>query len=86
MLEMGEVKMTAGSNALADYMKTVGGRKVFRRLFPIMGEDEDAFRAASLSRWLHVCIPEIQAISADRPYHVVGCELSLSVRHVGSAR
>ena len=86
MLEMGEVKMTAGSNALADYIKTVGGRKVFRRLFPIMGEDEDAFREASLSWWLHVCSPEVQAISADRPYHVVGCELALSVRHVGSAR
>lgn len=43
MLGAGETKMTAGSNALADFKRMIGGDKVFRRIFPVLGQAEDAF-------------------------------------------
>lgn len=36
-------RMTAGSNALHDYMAMVGGKKRFRRVFPELEVEEDAF-------------------------------------------
>lgn len=36
-------KMTAGSNALYDYKKILGGHKRFRQAFPLLDEEQDAF-------------------------------------------
>lgn len=36
-------KMTAGSNALADYKKICGGSKKFRRMFPFLDVEQDEF-------------------------------------------
>lgn len=36
-------KMTAGSNALSDYMAEIGGRRCFRNLFPLLDEEADGF-------------------------------------------
>lgn len=41
-LSEGLTKMTAGSNALADYKKMRGGHKGFRYLFPLLSDEEDA--------------------------------------------
>lgn len=42
-LDIGLTKMTAGSNALYDYKKMMGGHKKFRRFFPILSDEEDEF-------------------------------------------
>ena len=42
-LDEGLTRMTAGSNALAQYKKMLGGDKGFRRMYPILDETEDAF-------------------------------------------
>ena len=42
-LKEGLTKMTAGSNALSDYKKMLGGQKGFRAVFPLLEEEEDAF-------------------------------------------
>lgn len=42
-LEQGLSKMTAGSNALADYKKMCGGSKKFRRMFPFIDNETDEF-------------------------------------------
>lgn len=42
-LDGGLVKMTAGSNALWDYKKMLGGFKKFRIPYPEIGKEEDAF-------------------------------------------
>lgn len=42
-LSKGLNKMTAGSNALSDYRSGMGGKKGFRRWFPALDEEEDAF-------------------------------------------
>ena len=39
----GMTKMTAGSNALYDYKCMVGGDKAFRKVFPVLDENVDAF-------------------------------------------
>lgn len=36
-------KMTAGSNALYDYKKMIGGHKRFRQAFPLLDGEQDAF-------------------------------------------
>ena len=36
-------KMTAGSNALFDYKRGLGGHRKFRNVFPLLSEEEDAF-------------------------------------------
>lgn len=36
-------KMTAGSNALFDYKRRLGGHRKFRNVFPRLSEEEDAF-------------------------------------------
>ena len=54
MLTMGETKMTAGSNALADYKRMCGGNKGFRRQFPVLDDDVDAFiRQAYRGGWTY---------------------------------
>lgn len=54
MLTMGEVKMTSGSNALADYKRLCGGNKAFRRQFPVLDDDVDAFcRQAYRGGWTY---------------------------------
>lgn len=40
-LDNGLTKMTAGSNALYDYKQMVGGHKKFRRVFPLLGKEDD---------------------------------------------
>ena len=45
LLDEGETRMTAGSNALAAYKRTVGGDKGFRRIFPVPDYDEEVRRA-----------------------------------------
>lgn len=42
-LDEGLTRMTAGSNALYRYKKMGGGSKGFRRVYPVLDEDEDAF-------------------------------------------
>lgn len=42
-LNQGLNKMTAGSNALADYKHMCGGDKKFRRVYPLITYDEDKF-------------------------------------------
>lgn len=42
-LKQGLTKMTAGSNALADYKKMLGGNRKFRRVYPELDADCDAF-------------------------------------------
>lgn len=42
-LDGGLIKMTAGSNALWDYKQMCGGYKKFRRIYPELTADEDAF-------------------------------------------
>lgn len=39
----GLTRMTAGSNALADYRRSIGGRKGFDKVYPQLKEEEDAF-------------------------------------------
>lgn len=54
MLDMGEVKMTSGSNALADYKRMCGGNKRFRRTFPVLDAEDDAFiRQAYRGGWTY---------------------------------
>lgn len=54
MLTMGEVKMTSGSNALADYKRLCGGNKGFRRSFPVLDDSVDAFcRQAYRGGWTY---------------------------------
>lgn len=54
MLTMGEVKMTSGSNALADYKRMCGGEKKFRRSFPVLDDSVDAFcRQAYRGGWTY---------------------------------
>lgn len=42
-LDQGLTKMTAGSNALADYKSMVGKEKGFRKVYPILTPDQDEF-------------------------------------------
>lgn len=42
-LTRGLNKMTAGSNALSDYRDRNGGKRGFRRWFPMLSEEEDTF-------------------------------------------
>lgn len=42
-LKQNLTKMTAGSNALADYKKICGGNKKFRRMFPFLSVEQDDF-------------------------------------------
>lgn len=42
-IDEGLTKMTAGSNALYQYKKSLGGDKVFRRVYPELEPDEDTF-------------------------------------------
>lgn len=42
-LNQGLSKMTAGSNALYDYKKMLGGHKKFRYVYPLLDEKQDAF-------------------------------------------
>ena len=42
-LDEGMTKMTAGSNALFGYKKMLGGDKMFRRVYPELTDEEDAF-------------------------------------------
>lgn len=43
MLDQGMDKMTAGSNALADFKAGYGGHKGFRSIFPLITDEEDEF-------------------------------------------
>lgn len=45
LLDEGETRMTAGSNALAAYKRTVGGNKGFRKIFPVPDYDEEVRRS-----------------------------------------
>ena len=42
-IDEGLTKMTAGSNALYMYKKSLGGDRAFRHVYPEIGEEEDAF-------------------------------------------
>lgn len=42
-IDEGLTKMTAGSNALYQYKKSLGGDRAFRRVYPEIEKDEDAF-------------------------------------------
>ena len=42
-IDQGMTKMTAGSNALYTYKKMMGGNKKFRKLFPLLDPEQDAF-------------------------------------------
>lgn len=42
-IDEGLTKMTAGSNALYQYKKSLGGDKIFRRIYPELECDEDKF-------------------------------------------
>jgi hypothetical protein len=42
-LKEGLNKLTAGSNALSDYRGMMGGKKGFRRWFPLLDDEEDEF-------------------------------------------
>lgn len=42
-ISQGLTKMTAGSNALADYKGIMGGKKGFRSVFPMLDDETDAF-------------------------------------------
>lgn len=53
-LDEGMTKMTAGSNALYMYKKMCGGNKGFRRSFPLLSEEQDAFiRKAYRGGWTY---------------------------------
>ncbi len=53
-LSQGLRKMTAGSNALSDYYAMMGGRRGFRRYFPALDAEEDAFiRRAYRGGWTY---------------------------------
>lgn len=41
--QQGLTRMTAGSNALSDYRRSIGGRKGFDKVYPQLKEEEDAF-------------------------------------------
>lgn len=41
LLDQGDVKMTAGSNSLAAYKRTIGGEKRFRKMFPVIECDPE---------------------------------------------
>lgn len=43
MLDEGMNRMTAGSNALADYKTLMGGHRAFRKSFPIIDDEADDF-------------------------------------------
>ena len=45
MFDEGDVKMTAGSNALAAYKRSIGGNKKFRKMFPVPDYDEEVRRS-----------------------------------------
>lgn len=52
-------KMTAGSNALNSYKKSLGGNKKFRKVYPVLDMDTDQFiRKAYRGGWTY-CNPEI---------------------------
>jgi hypothetical protein len=42
-LDEGLTKMTAGSNALYNYKKMLGGARYFRRMYPLLDEEQDNF-------------------------------------------
>lgn len=42
-IDEGLTKMTAGSNALYQYKKMLGGDKGFRKMYPMLDEEQDAF-------------------------------------------
>lgn len=41
LIDHGATKITAGSNAIAEYKKTIGGEKGFRRMFPVCDYDAE---------------------------------------------
>ena len=42
-IDAGLTKMTAGSNALYDYKKMMGGHKRFRSMYPVLSKEDDDF-------------------------------------------
>lgn len=41
LFDEGDTKITAGSNALANYKRSIGGEKKFRKMFPVPDYDEE---------------------------------------------
>lgn len=52
-------KMTAGSNALYDYKRMLGGSKKFRRVYPVIEDFEDAFIRKAYRGGFTYCNPEL---------------------------
>lgn len=45
LFDEGDTKITAGSNALSNYKRSIGGDKKFRKLFPVPDYDEEVRRS-----------------------------------------
>ena len=58
-LNEGLNKMTAGSNALADYKSMCGSAKKFRRVYPIITKQEDDFIRRAYRGGFTYCNPEL---------------------------
>jgi len=57
LLGNGMDKMTAGANALADFKRMMGGHKGFRRVFPFVGPEDDAFMRTGYKGGFTYCDP-----------------------------
>ena len=78
MLDVGETRMTAGSNALAAYKRTVGGNKGFRKIFPVPDYDEEV-RHSYKGGFTYVN-PRFPGRRCGRGYQF-RCEQPVSVAH-----
>ena len=53
VLDAGDDRMTAGSNALADYKRMMGGHKRFRKWFPLLVDEDPFIRGAYKGGWCY---------------------------------
>ena len=50
----GMIKLTVGSDALSEYVRTIGGKKMFTKLFPVLPQTmDDDIRAAYRGGWTY---------------------------------
>lgn len=78
LLDQGDTKMTAGSNSLAAYKRTVGGEKRFRKMFPVIECDPDV-RLSYKGGWTYAD-PRFRG-SGRRLRYLVRRELAVPVSH-----
>jgi len=78
LLDQGDTKMTAGSNSLAAYKRTVGGEKRFRKMFPVIECDPDV-RLSYKGGWTYAD-PRFRGEGRGVRY-LVRRELPVSIAH-----